>query len=224
MRGGLVVSVQAAPGSPLAAPEHLAAIARAVEAGGAVGHPDRGSRDDTRDPGGRGRAGDRPGQAPHARDRGVHHARRGGRAGGGGGRRRPRGRGRHRATAARRDERTGVRGRGRRGAARAGSWPTSIRRAPAARRRRPARPRSRRRCPATPARRRAGRAGHHSGRGALCTSLGSRSWPRGGTARRRRSGRPAGRVPSRSSWAPPSRIRKSSRAGSRPRPPMGADG
>ena len=36
MRGGLVVSVQAAPGSPLAAPEHLAAIARAVEAGGAV--------------------------------------------------------------------------------------------------------------------------------------------------------------------------------------------
>ena len=37
MRGGLVVSVQAAPGSPLAAPEHLAAIARAVEAGGAVG-------------------------------------------------------------------------------------------------------------------------------------------------------------------------------------------
>lgn len=37
MRGGLVVSVQAPPGSPLAAPEHLAAIARAVEAGGAVG-------------------------------------------------------------------------------------------------------------------------------------------------------------------------------------------
>jgi N-acylglucosamine-6-phosphate 2-epimerase len=37
MRGGLVVSVQAAPESPLAAPEHLAAIARAVEAGGAVG-------------------------------------------------------------------------------------------------------------------------------------------------------------------------------------------
>ena len=37
MRGGLVVSVQAAPGSPLAAPEHLAAIARAVEGGGAVG-------------------------------------------------------------------------------------------------------------------------------------------------------------------------------------------
>jgi N-acylglucosamine-6-phosphate 2-epimerase len=37
MRGGLVVSVQAAPGSPLAAPEQLAAIARAVEAGGAVG-------------------------------------------------------------------------------------------------------------------------------------------------------------------------------------------
>jgi N-acylglucosamine-6-phosphate 2-epimerase len=37
MRGGLVVSVQAAPGSPLAATEHLAALARAVEAGGAVG-------------------------------------------------------------------------------------------------------------------------------------------------------------------------------------------
>jgi N-acylglucosamine-6-phosphate 2-epimerase len=37
MRGGLVVSVQAAPESPLAAPEHLAAIARAVEAGGAIG-------------------------------------------------------------------------------------------------------------------------------------------------------------------------------------------
>jgi N-acylglucosamine-6-phosphate 2-epimerase len=37
MRGGLAVSVQAAPGSALAAPEHLAAIARAVEAGGAVG-------------------------------------------------------------------------------------------------------------------------------------------------------------------------------------------
>jgi N-acylglucosamine-6-phosphate 2-epimerase len=37
MRGGLVVSVQAAPGSPLEAPEHLAAIARAVEIGGAVG-------------------------------------------------------------------------------------------------------------------------------------------------------------------------------------------
>jgi len=37
MRGGLVVSVQAPPGSPLAAPEQLAAIARAVEAGGAAG-------------------------------------------------------------------------------------------------------------------------------------------------------------------------------------------
>jgi N-acylglucosamine-6-phosphate 2-epimerase len=37
LRGGLVVSVQAAPGSPLAVPEHLAAIARAVVAGGAVG-------------------------------------------------------------------------------------------------------------------------------------------------------------------------------------------
>jgi N-acylglucosamine-6-phosphate 2-epimerase len=37
LRAGLVVSVQAAPGSPLAVPEHLAAIARAVVAGGAVG-------------------------------------------------------------------------------------------------------------------------------------------------------------------------------------------
>lgn len=37
MRRGLVVSVQAASGSPLAAPEHLVALARAVEAGGAVG-------------------------------------------------------------------------------------------------------------------------------------------------------------------------------------------
>jgi N-acylglucosamine-6-phosphate 2-epimerase len=36
MRGGLVVSVQAAPGSPLAAPRQLAAIAHAVEAGGAA--------------------------------------------------------------------------------------------------------------------------------------------------------------------------------------------
>ena len=36
MRAGLVVSVQAAPHSPLAAPEHLTAIARAVVAGGAA--------------------------------------------------------------------------------------------------------------------------------------------------------------------------------------------
>ena len=36
LRGGLVVSVQAPPGSPLRAPEHMAAIARAAEAGGAV--------------------------------------------------------------------------------------------------------------------------------------------------------------------------------------------
>jgi N-acylglucosamine-6-phosphate 2-epimerase len=35
MRGGLVVSVQAPPGSPLAAPEHMAAMARAAAAGGA---------------------------------------------------------------------------------------------------------------------------------------------------------------------------------------------
>jgi N-acylglucosamine-6-phosphate 2-epimerase len=37
MRGGLVVSVQATPDSPLGSSEHLTAIARAVEAGGAVG-------------------------------------------------------------------------------------------------------------------------------------------------------------------------------------------
>jgi N-acylglucosamine-6-phosphate 2-epimerase len=37
MRGGLVVSVQAPPGSPLAAPVYMAALARAAEAGGAVG-------------------------------------------------------------------------------------------------------------------------------------------------------------------------------------------
>lgn len=35
--GGLVVSVQAPPGSPLASPDHMAAIARAAAAGGAVG-------------------------------------------------------------------------------------------------------------------------------------------------------------------------------------------
>jgi putative N-acetylmannosamine-6-phosphate epimerase len=37
MSGGLVVSVQAPPGSPLAAPIHMAALARAADAGGAVG-------------------------------------------------------------------------------------------------------------------------------------------------------------------------------------------
>jgi N-acylglucosamine-6-phosphate 2-epimerase len=37
MRRGLVVSVQAPPGSPLAAPVHMAALARAAEAGGALG-------------------------------------------------------------------------------------------------------------------------------------------------------------------------------------------
>lgn len=36
MRGGLVVSVQAPPRSPLAAPVHMAAVARAAEAGGAA--------------------------------------------------------------------------------------------------------------------------------------------------------------------------------------------
>jgi len=37
MRGGLVVSVQAPPGSPLARPETMSAIARAAELGGAAG-------------------------------------------------------------------------------------------------------------------------------------------------------------------------------------------
>jgi N-acylglucosamine-6-phosphate 2-epimerase len=37
LRGGLVVSVQAPEGSPLAAPSQLAAMARAAEAGGAAG-------------------------------------------------------------------------------------------------------------------------------------------------------------------------------------------
>jgi N-acylglucosamine-6-phosphate 2-epimerase len=37
LRGGLVVSVQAAPGTPLAAPGHIAAMARAASLGGAAG-------------------------------------------------------------------------------------------------------------------------------------------------------------------------------------------
>jgi N-acylglucosamine-6-phosphate 2-epimerase len=37
MRGGLVVSVQAAPGTPLASPDTMSAIARAAELGGAAG-------------------------------------------------------------------------------------------------------------------------------------------------------------------------------------------
>jgi N-acylglucosamine-6-phosphate 2-epimerase len=37
LRGRLVVSVQAAPGAPLATPSHLAAMARAAAAGGAAG-------------------------------------------------------------------------------------------------------------------------------------------------------------------------------------------
>jgi N-acylglucosamine-6-phosphate 2-epimerase len=37
LRGGLVVSVQAAPGSPLAEPAHIAAVARAASLGGAAG-------------------------------------------------------------------------------------------------------------------------------------------------------------------------------------------
>ena len=45
MRGGLVVSVQAAPGSPLASPEIMSAIARAAELGGAVGIRAEGTAD-----------------------------------------------------------------------------------------------------------------------------------------------------------------------------------
>ena len=37
LRGGLVVSVQASPGTPLAAPAYIAAMARAAELGGAAG-------------------------------------------------------------------------------------------------------------------------------------------------------------------------------------------
>ena len=37
LRGGLVVSVQASPGTPLAAPAHIAAMARAAGLGGAAG-------------------------------------------------------------------------------------------------------------------------------------------------------------------------------------------
>ena len=45
MRGGLVVSVQAPPGSPLAAPEHMAAMARAAAAGGARAIRTKGAAD-----------------------------------------------------------------------------------------------------------------------------------------------------------------------------------
>ena len=45
LRGGLVVSVQAAPGSPLATPETMSAIARAAELGGAVGIRAEGAED-----------------------------------------------------------------------------------------------------------------------------------------------------------------------------------
>jgi N-acylglucosamine-6-phosphate 2-epimerase len=45
IRGGLVVSVQAAPGSPLASPETMSAIARAAELGGAAGIRAEGSAD-----------------------------------------------------------------------------------------------------------------------------------------------------------------------------------
>ena len=45
MRGGLVVSVQAPPGSPLAGPEIMSAIARAAELGGAVGIRAEGTAD-----------------------------------------------------------------------------------------------------------------------------------------------------------------------------------
>lgn len=45
IRGGLVVSVQAPPGSPLARPETMSAIARAAELGGAVGMRAEGEAD-----------------------------------------------------------------------------------------------------------------------------------------------------------------------------------
>jgi N-acylglucosamine-6-phosphate 2-epimerase len=44
-RGGLVVSVQAPPGSPLRDPAHMAAIARAAEEGGAAGIRAAGAQD-----------------------------------------------------------------------------------------------------------------------------------------------------------------------------------
>jgi N-acylglucosamine-6-phosphate 2-epimerase len=45
MRGGVVVSCQAPPGSPLRAPEHMAAMARAASAGGARAIRAEGSAD-----------------------------------------------------------------------------------------------------------------------------------------------------------------------------------
>ncbi len=45
MRGGLVVSVQAPPGSPLASPETMSVIARAAELGGAAGVRAEGAAD-----------------------------------------------------------------------------------------------------------------------------------------------------------------------------------
>jgi N-acylglucosamine-6-phosphate 2-epimerase len=45
MHGGLVVSVQAAPGSPLASPGTMSAIARAAELGGAAGIRAEGAAD-----------------------------------------------------------------------------------------------------------------------------------------------------------------------------------
>ena len=45
IRGGLVVSVQAPPGSPLRDPAHMAAMARAAEAGGARAVRAEGARD-----------------------------------------------------------------------------------------------------------------------------------------------------------------------------------
>jgi N-acylglucosamine-6-phosphate 2-epimerase len=45
LAGRLVVSVQAAPGTPLAAPAHMAAIARAAAAGGAAGIRAQGEHD-----------------------------------------------------------------------------------------------------------------------------------------------------------------------------------
>ena len=176
------------------------------------GHPDRGSGDDPRDPGGGRRARDRARQAPHSRHRGVHHARDRGRPGGSRRGRGPGGCGRHRAPATGRDERRGVRGRGRRGAAGrivadvdAGEcWAGGGR--------------GRRRGGGDHARRlhrwrRTGRAGSAAGGRAGAGARGPRAG--GGAIRhtRRWSGPRSGRAPSRWSWEPRSRIRKRSRAG-----------
>ena len=63
-----------APGSPLARPETMSAMARAAELGGAVGIRAEGPADIRGHQGRGGRAGDRPGQARPAGLAGPHHA------------------------------------------------------------------------------------------------------------------------------------------------------